>query len=113
MEHLQDVAVSPEDQDQFDQLWAENLIRLGLEKLRADSSRLRVAYHDVLVKRFFEGKSQREIAESMGIKDHDVENYIRNGKERLGRHIAKLSEEYCSSEDEWEEERGLLQRFSP
>lgn len=99
------------DEDQFNGLWARNLIRIALDKLRRESSRMKVAYHEVLLLRFVDGLSYQEIAERLNFKPHDVDNYLYYGKKLLKGYLVDLAREYASSPDEHAEEIALLQRF--
>lgn len=102
----------PEVEDnQFNELWTKNLLRLALEKLQRETARLKVPYHQVLLLRYLEGRSPSEIARTIGCKTHDVDNYLYHGKQRLRRHLAEIAREYCSSEQEHEGEVEMLRRY--
>jgi DNA-directed RNA polymerase specialized sigma24 family protein len=104
---------SGEEDRSFNEVWARHIVSLALDKLSRDSSRLKVAYRDALVLRFFENKTYEEISARLGCKPHDVENYLFHGKRRLREHILELARAYSSSEDEHGEEMDLLKRYLP
>lgn len=110
IEDLPEGADPPVADDSFDGLWARNLLRLALEKLEAETSRLKVPYHRALVLRYVEGRSPPDIAARLGCKTHDVDNYLYQGKRRLRRHIEALAGEYCSSHEELGEEVEMLRK---
>jgi len=113
LEQALEVPVPAPEESRFNEIWAKSIVQMGLERLRRDGSRLNLAYHDALVLRYFEHQSQREIATKLGCAEHDVENYLRYGKERLKRILRELTQEYCSSESEHVEELEFLQRYAP
>jgi DNA-directed RNA polymerase specialized sigma24 family protein len=111
LEEVLETPVTSQEEDQFNEAWAQAIIREGLQRLRRDTARMKLAYHDALVLRYFEHRSQSEIAARLACTEHDVENYLRYGKERLRRILRDLTQEYCSSETEHFEELKLLQRY--
>lgn len=113
LDSFEEVPVSATEEDRFGELWAKHLIQIALDKLKRSSSRGKIPYHDILVQRFLEGKSNQEIARDLGCTEHDVSNYIYIGKERLRRHLMKLARGYSSSAEEYREEMELFKRFSP
>lgn len=110
LEDLEDLPAAEEDEDRFNELWARHLIRLGMERLRKATAHLKLPYHEVLRKRFLEGRSNGEIAESFGCTPRDVEVYLYHGKQRLKKHLLDLTREYSSTAEELDEETKLLKR---
>lgn len=98
------------DEARFHELWARNLLQIALDRLGRDAARLKVPYRDVLVMRHFEGKQNPEIAEKLGCKPHDVENYLYLGKQRLRKYLMDLAREYSSSPEEYADEVEFLKK---
>jgi RNA polymerase sigma-70 factor (ECF subfamily) len=111
LEKVQEIAVSPQEEEAFNRHWARRMLEAALGRLKERSSGLKVPYHEVLALKFLEEKSIQEIAERLRCKPHDVENYIYQGKERLRGVLHELTQEMCSSEDEHEEETRLFVRY--
>lgn len=92
----------PDDPD-FDQLWAKNLVDKALDRLAEDATipayRLKI-----------QGKSYKEIAKELGIRESDVSNAVQRAPKRLKREIEKMILEY-STEAEVPGEIAALRKF--
>lgn len=110
-EELAEATLPPAEEKRFNDLWAKNLIQMGLERLQKEAAHLKVPYYEVLVMKCLKKNSYKEIAQQLQCTESDVANYVRNGKARLKKHLMDLATEYCSSPDEHEEELALLQQF--
>lgn len=82
-------ADEPRDEE-FDRLWAGNLLRLALQRLReANADQFEMILAHVQQKKTYE-----EIAAERGKKLHDVRNAIHLGKKRLRAIVGELVEGY-------------------
>ena len=62
---------------------------------------------------YFDELPYREIAGKLGRKEHDVKNFIFQGKKLLKEAIRQFIREYCSSPDEFREELEELGGYLP
>jgi RNA polymerase sigma-70 factor (ECF subfamily) len=91
--------------DVYHRLWAENLVKEAVEKLQ-----VREDQHRAITLFYFDGKTQREIADALGCKEKDVENMLADARKRMRRWISEAIEEYTSSRREYEQEIAELSR---
>lgn len=100
----------PSDPDEeYNRAWAVQIARNALDRLRA----LNPAYAEAIELHFFRELPHREIAERLDRKEHDVKNFLFQGKRRLKEYIQECIREYCSSAEEYEEELEDLSRYLP
>lgn len=111
LEEIHDVVVSPDEEEAFNGLWVRSLLGRALDRLRTESEGRKIPYHEVLAMKFLEEKSTQEIADRLGCKPHDVENYVYQGKERLRKTLHDLAQENSSSPEEHAEETRLFVRY--
>jgi RNA polymerase sigma factor (sigma-70 family) len=105
--------------DAFYQAWAEELLQAAVESLLDDYHREgRGDYFRVLYGRVCEGTPVRDIAELLGLKISDVDNYYRHGRQRLETRLRELVRwhvaRYASADesgDEFEREWARLGSF--
>jgi len=93
---------SPADPE-FDRLWVKNLVTQALERLEHDPAVQALHLH-------LKGLSYQQIAQKLGKKVWDVNNFIFRARERLRQEIEQLIGEYSSREDV-AEEIAALRRF--
>jgi RNA polymerase sigma factor (sigma-70 family) len=95
----EDASADPE----FDRLWVKNLVSQALDRLELDPAVQALRLH-------LKGATYQEIAEKLGKKVSDVNNFIHRARERLRQEIELLIAEYSSREDV-AEEIAALRRF--
>jgi RNA polymerase sigma-70 factor (ECF subfamily) len=84
---------------EFDTLWVDNLIRIGMNRLREQSAKERTSYFDALFAVVNDGAAYAEIAERMGVSIHDVKNYVHQARLRLRRYLLQEIHSYSPSRD--------------
>jgi RNA polymerase sigma-70 factor (ECF subfamily) len=97
--------------EQFDRLWARDLVRRGLESMREEDDRAGKPQARALRMQALEGRSYDEIAKALGLKVGDVRNAIHRARVRLKNAVRDLIEEYAGSRDEFEAEVAYLERL--
>lgn len=104
--------VATEQQDQeFDRLWALNLIRLSMELLKKESEEKGTPYYEAFVLAVRDQLSYAEIGSRLGKTEKEVGNYVFRAKGKLREYFARCIEEYSSSEDEFRHEQDYLAQF--
>ena len=85
---LQTDGVDPQDDDAFMAIWAEELIQSTVRSLMTDYHHEgKGDYYRVLHSRICEQLTTREIADQLGVKPTDVDNYYRHARQRLGERL--------------------------
>jgi len=84
---------------EFDTLWVDNLIRIGMNRLREQSAKEGTSYFDALFAVVNDGAAYAEIAERMGVSIHDVKNYVHQARLRLRRYLLQEIHSYSPSRD--------------
>ena len=84
---------------EFDTLWVDNLIRIGMNRLREQSAKEGTSYFDALFAVVNDGAAYAEIAEKMGISIHDVKNYVHQARLRLRRFLLQEIHSYSPSRE--------------
>lgn len=80
-----------EEADAFYQAWAEELLQSAVESLLDDYHREgRGNYFRVLFGRICEGLAVKEVADALGLKVDDVDNYFRHARSRLEHRLREL-----------------------
>ena len=88
--------------------WARGLVHEALADLR-DHYRGREVYVRVLVRyELVNGATYKEVAKELGIAPHDVMNHLAHARQRLHAAIEKRIRDYCSTEEEFEDELSEL-----
>lgn len=97
---------------EFDTMWIQHLVELGLERLQAGERPGGPRHYDAFVLHKVKGLAYKDVAERLGVEVSDVRNWIHAARTRLQEHIREEVLSYCSSREEFEEEivslRGLL-----
>ncbi len=100
--------IEPEQDEAFYAAWVEDLVGRAVEALATEYYAVgKGDYVRVLYGRLCRGLSMAEVAQSLGIKPTDVDNFFRHAKKRLGekfedalrRHVTR----YCPGEETDEE----------
>jgi RNA polymerase sigma-70 factor (ECF subfamily) len=90
-----------QEEPDFNRMWVLNLVTQAFENLKEDptipSLRLQT-----------QGKSYKEIADELGLKESDVTNNIHRAKPRLKRELERLIAQYCTQEEFPEEIAALV-----
>jgi RNA polymerase sigma factor (sigma-70 family) len=93
VQHVQDLSGKPSDHDMdaFYAIWVEELLRSAVQGVMGDYHREgKGDYFRVLYGRICEQLPVKEIAEQLGLKTTDVENYFRHARKRLSDRIELL-----------------------
>jgi RNA polymerase sigma factor (sigma-70 family) len=98
-----DLPVDAPADPEFDRLWVKNLVTQALERLELDPAVQALRLH-------LKGLSYQEIAQQLGKKISDINNFIHRARERLRQEIELLIAEYSSREDV-ADEIAALRRF--
>lgn len=119
---LQTGGIDPQDEDVFLAIWAEELLHSTVRSLMTDYHiEGKGDYYRVLHSRICEQLTTREIADQLGVKPTDVDNYYRHARHRLGERLklrlridisyytdfADQDAEFCR---EWQNLAEILQR---
>ena len=89
-EALLQTGVDPQDNDVFWAIWAEELLQSAVRSLMTDyHSDGKGDYYRVLHSRICEQLTTREIADELGVKPSDVDNYYRHARQRLGERLKR------------------------
>lgn len=102
-------AATPEEREDYDRLWAMHLLRSALARVRD----LNAGYAEAIELHYFRDLPYRDIAAKLGKREHDVKNYIFQGKKRLKECLQQAIREYCSSAEEYRDELEDLSRYLP
>ncbi len=101
------------EQKEFNREWATQILQDSMETLRAESRRLGTDYHRALQAHYFDDVPTPELAVQMGVTEETVHNYLSRGRKKLGDAIRAVVREYCSDEEELNEELRDLQHYLP
>ncbi len=98
-----DLAVPYQEEFEFNRMWVRNLVNQAFDNLKEDPTipALRLQTR---------GKSYKEIAAELDLKESDVTNNIHRAKPRLKRELERLIAQYCTQE-EFPEEIAALVKF--
>lgn len=109
---IAEILAAPEEKDEsFDPLWIQNLVRLAMEALAAESEKIGLPYHRALQLHVDQGLGYPEIAQELGKSVGDIKNYLHQARLRLKRHVADEIRGYSSSRGEYEAETAHLMKF--
>ena len=106
---LEQDPATPEERADYDKLWAAHIMRASLDRLRE----LNAQFAQAIELHYFQDVPYRDIAERLGRAEHDVKNFIFQGKKRLKECLQEYIREYCSSPEEYAEELDELSRYLP
>ncbi len=122
VDEFYDESIPGDEADAFYQAWAEELLQSAVESLLDDYHREgRGDYFRVLFGRVCEGLPVKEIADALGLKTADVDNYFRHARSRLEHrlrelvrwHVVRYSGNEAASEEflhEWHRLGDFLER---
>jgi RNA polymerase sigma-70 factor (ECF subfamily) len=102
-------AEEPEDQ-RFNTLWVQNLVRLALDRLQQEARADGPRYYEALVLNQFQGLSYDEVARVLGARVSDIKNWIHYGKKKLKGHLIDHVRSYASGESGLSEELEFVDR---
>jgi RNA polymerase sigma factor (sigma-70 family) len=106
---LDEEPASREERDDYDRLWAAHIMRSSLDRVRE----LNAGYAEAIELHYLKELPYADVAARLGRKEHDVKNFIFQGKKRLKECVEQFIREYCSSPEELREELDELSRFLP
>jgi RNA polymerase sigma-70 factor (ECF subfamily) len=104
---IEGLIAAPAEDESFDALWVDNLVRLAMNRLREDHAR----YFDALFSHANHGLGYEEIGRRLGISVTDVKNYLHQARLRLRRFILQEIQAYSHSRGECEAELAYLRKF--
>lgn len=100
LSEVPEVALEEAGDGEFDQIWADHLLRRALDGLETENPR----QHQTLKMRFEGELSYQEIAEKMDRNLQQVKNDIHRARRKLVKRIKQEIEGYCSTQAEFEDE---------
>lgn len=98
-------------EEDFDRLWALNLIRLALERLKSESDDKGTPYHDALLMALEGRETYSQIGARLGKSEKDMMNYVQRGLAKVRGYFEAAIRDYSSGEDEFREEQEYLAQF--
>ena len=99
-----------EDQG-FNTLWVQNLVRLALDRLMMEARPDGPRYYEALVLNQFQGLSYEDVARTLGARVSDVKNWIHYGKKKLKSHLIDHVRSYASGDAGLGEELEVVGHF--
>lgn len=108
---LEQLLASPQADEGFDTLWIQNLVRLGMTRLREECEKKDSPQFRALSMWSGGEQAYAGIAESLGASVTDVKNWLHQGRKRLRELLLEEIESYSSSPDELRAEVEYLMRF--
>jgi RNA polymerase sigma-70 factor (ECF subfamily) len=102
---LKELVTTDEKDELFDKEWLKNLMQIALQKLKENT-----IYFDV-IDLFLKDLSIKQIAEKIGKKEKETQNYFYQAKLKLIKYVHEQIKDYCSSEQEYEQEVEYLSSF--
>ena len=94
----------------FDRMWIRQILEHALKGLYADSMVRKSGHAEAFRLHFIEGKSQEEVAASLGCTLASAKNHIHYARLKYKQLVLQTIRSTCSSAEEFEEE---VQRLSP
>lgn len=105
------VAAGSEHEEEFDQAWAKNILRIAFDRLEQEHGQ-RGKTEGAIIRAFLaEGESHREIADSLGMTEVAVRSVVHRTRKRLQELVVQAIREYCSSADEYKDEVSRVVRL--
>jgi RNA polymerase sigma-70 factor (ECF subfamily) len=108
---LEELLAGPETDETFDFLWVENLVRIGMSRLREECEREGSPYFTALFLHTNDRLDYPGIAQRLGASDANVKNYLHQARLKLKRHVLREVKAYSSSPTEYESEIAYLMKF--
>ena len=95
----------------FDTLWVDNLVRLGMARLREQCRENGTRYFDVLFAYANDGLDYADLARTFDLSASDVKNYLHQARLTLRRFVLEEIRAYSSSRSEYEEEVAYMMKL--
>jgi RNA polymerase sigma-70 factor (ECF subfamily) len=108
---LEEMLASPAADDGFDTLWIENLVRLGMNRLKDECAQKKSPHYDALALFSTEGLDYAAVAERLGASVTDVKNWLHAGRKRLRELLLEEVESYSCTPEEYRSEVEVLLRL--
>jgi RNA polymerase sigma factor (sigma-70 family) len=106
----EDSLVAAKDREQeFDRLWALNLIRLAIERLKKESSEKGTPYHEALLLALEGRETYAQLGARLGKSEKDMMNYVQRGLAKIRTYFEAAIKDYAS--DDFREEQEYLAQF--
>lgn len=99
------------EDESFDALWVENLVRLGMARVREECRKDGTRYFEALFAHVNDGLDYEGISRKLQVSGSDVKNWIHQARLRLRRHILQEIQDYSTSRTDWEAEVAYLRKF--
>jgi len=108
---LEEVLPAAETDGAFDSLWVQNLVRLGMDRLRQDCERDGTPYYRALLHHVDDELDYEAVAARLSVSVGDVKNYLRQARIKLRSLVLQEVCACCSTTAEYEEEAAYLMKF--
>jgi RNA polymerase sigma factor (sigma-70 family) len=99
----------PQADDAFDEAWVKNLVSQSLKILERDHPR----YHQAIELFVFQGRTQAQVADALGVTRKDVKNRVHRGRGKLAELLRAEIRATCASPEEYEDELSALAGYLP
>jgi RNA polymerase sigma factor (sigma-70 family) len=107
-----DIPIATEENEDFNRLWFENILRLALKKLEDESARSGKPHHRALTLKL-RGASYQEIGRQLSLSETDVTNLLHAARKKLQAIAEEVIANYSSTNGEYQQEADLFGRILP
>jgi RNA polymerase sigma factor (sigma-70 family) len=108
---IESLIEAPSVDETFDTLWVDNLVRLGMSRLREDCRKNQTPYFDALFAYVNDGLDYAEIARKFSVTATDVKNYLHQARASLRRFVLEEIQAYSSSRTEYDAEVAYMMKY--
>ncbi len=108
---IDELLAAPGADEGFDTLWIQNLVRLGMNRLRDECDQKKSPHYRALALYSSDGLGYAEIAERIEATVTDVKNHLHAGRKRLRELLLQEVESYSSTPEEYRSEVEYLLRL--
>ena len=108
---FEDLLAAPQEEEGFDRLWIQNLVRIGMNRLREECEKDGTPHFQALFLATNDGLGYDEVGARLALSLTDVKNVIHQARVRLKRFVLREVQEYASSRAEYESEIAYLMTF--
>lgn len=109
---LKDIITAPTEDDKFDSLWMDTIMKLALDRLREECEKKKLLYFEAYMLYLQErDASYASVAAKLDINENQTRHYIHRAKQRLIKFVRVEIARYCSTEEEFNDEIKYLPKF--
>lgn len=108
---IENLIEAPSVDETFDALWVDNLVRLGMSRLREDCRKNQTSYFGALFAYVNDGLDYADIARKFSVTVTDVKNYLHQARASLRRFVLEEIQAYSSSRSEYDAEVAYMMKF--